>query len=157
MRVSNQTRVGLIVFATLLILVCGELAFEWWRGSEAVVSVENAGTAPIEGFVLLHGKSKSSIPLIAPGASVRIYISSNENSPLSFTVAQEGNPLNACELPDFSPAQLEREGLMLNVRILPNGEIERFGDVNDNVGPPLTRRYRALRSWVANFFAIPSF
>ena len=164
MRVSKETRIGLILLAVFALLFGGELLFEWWRGSEAVVVVANAGATPIENFVLSHGGSRSTIPLIAPGSSVRIFINGRDfltNGPdtasLAFTFRQEGNPLNSFELPDFSPAQLEREGLMLNVRILPDGQVERFGDLNDDTGPPLTRLYRGLRAWFAGMFSIPSF
>ena len=157
MRISKQTRIALVLLALIALLVGGELGFEWWRGSEAVVAVENAGTTPIEDFVLLHGGGKSSIPLIAPGSSVRIFINGRDSAPLSFNFRQVGNPLNSFELPEFSPAQLERDGLMLNVRILPDGQVERFGDLNDDTGPPLTRRYRAFRAWLADLFTLRSF
>ena len=152
MRISKKTRIGLIVLAMIALLAAGEVAFEWWRGSEAVVVVENAGTAPIEDFVLTHGDSKSSIPLIAPGSSVRIFINGGGARPLAFNFRQVGNPLNSFELQEFSPAQLERDGLMLNVRILSNGEIERFGDQYNDSGLPLTRHYRAFRTWLADLF-----
>jgi len=121
---SRRDRNLWIVAAIVTALVGVEVGLNLWRGPEGCVEVENAGVEPIDDLVLTWRGGRSEVGRVAPGASALVRFSGRGIGPLTVQFRQKGNALGSFELPEFSPAQLSRDGLRQVLRVRTN-EVER--------------------------------
>lgn len=125
-------RRGVVIgVAIVAALVAGEVGLNLWVGSKGCVQVENLGAEPIEGLVVACASSRATAPTVAPGKSVKLYLTGAGASTLQVSFRQNGNGMTGYQLPGFDPALMAADGSRLVLQIRPN-EVIRF---QDEAGP----------------------
>jgi hypothetical protein len=124
---TRRTKGKLIVIAILVALVGTEVGLNLWRGSEAMVQVENVGADPIDDLVVTCGDNRVVVGRVSPGESAKVWLRGHGPRMLQLTFSQRGNALGSFQLPGFDPADMNREGFKLVLRIRPN-QVEKFQD-----------------------------
>lgn len=149
---TRRKRGTLIAVGVVAVLAGAEVALDLARSPEAGVTVENLGDEPVDGLVVSFGDSRSEVARVRPGGAVTVRLGGRGEHPLRLTFRQRGNPLGSFELPGFDPAQMNRQGFKLVLRLRPN-EVERFQD-DAEPATPAARLARDAWAWFQSWLGI---
>src|SRR4051812_13610366 len=91
---SRRNRGPVVALAILTALIVLEVVLNVLRGPEGMVQIENTGTEPIEGLVLIFGERRTAVPRVEPGATCSVFINGQGPGSLQLNFRQRGNPLS---------------------------------------------------------------
>jgi hypothetical protein len=137
-----------IVLSFILALVLGlEVAVRLAQSARSRVRIINAGTTPIENLIVSYAGSRVSVGNLQPGETGYAHLSGGAKGKLDLAFTQKGNPMAGCQIADYDPRALGRDGLEQVIEIKAD-QVTRYMD-DAEATTPLTRLRDRVRDWVS--------